>query len=269
MIWEANAACSACRAMVSKEARGLPLRTKESFCADTEAKTRGVELGGVWMMSGGCADMSLPCARTSISSLARSAQASRHRQSRDREMMMRCAMVCVLGTGESLYGDTLIDLKVRGYFVSDEDNGDVAFEVVDGCGEVCGCFVIKSAEGFVEEKDLGFTKESPSDSEALALSAGEAYATFTQGGVVSLGECLDGGVDVGELACLDDHAEGGTWSGEEEVFEDCAGEQDGFLGDDAEVASKLWDWEGRDIAGIEGNAAGGGDQMALHHFHEC
>lgn len=102
---------------------------------------------------------------------------------------------------------------------------------------------IESANSLIEQDHLGVSHESPRDSDALPLAAGELAATRAAGRAESLGQGGDEVPRVGSATGGFDLRLGGRFPGdvdvhaERDVFADASGEQGGFLLDEGQPAA--------------------------------
>jgi len=99
--------------------------------------------------------------------------------------------------------------------------------------------------------------------------AGDAVgrdAVFAQFGLVALREFFDDVVDFSQLAGFDNFVESGQRVGHLQVFVNGAGEQQGFLRDDAEVGAQFVGGEVADIPSVDHDAAVGRAIEAKEQF---
>jgi hypothetical protein len=102
---------------------------------------------------------------------------------------------------------------------------------------------IESASCLIKQDDLGVPYESPCNSDALSLAAGELASTGTAGRVESLGQGGDEIPRIGSATGGFDLRLGGRFPGdldvhaERDVFANAAGEQGGFLLDEGQPAA--------------------------------
>lgn len=121
--------------------------------------------------------------------------------------------------------------------VGDGDGGAIGGELVEGFLDLSFGDGVHGGGGFVHEEDVGIAEEGAGEGEALALTTGELHAVFAEEGVVALGEARDEVVGLGvagggfDLLVVDLVIEAVA-----DVVPYGLVEDDGFLGDDADVA---------------------------------
>src|SRR5688572_15007711 len=131
--------------------------------------------------------------------------------------------------------------------MSDEEDGCLSLELVNGAGEALGGAEVEAAGRFVKDENPRLFEHRAGDCDALLLPAREADAVLAERGVVALRQLVDDVVNLGELAGLGDLVEAGVWVRGEQVLVDGAREEIGFLRHDAEVLAKL---VGAELAGV-------------------
>ena len=119
----------------------------------------------------------------------------------------------------------------------DHQDGDFAFELVDGFAKGVRGVVVQVAGGFVEDEYGRTLEQGAGDGDALLLAAGESGAVFADFGLVALWESFECVVDAGGLAGDDHIFEAGVGVAQHDVVVDGAGEEHGVLRHDAEVVS--------------------------------
>ena len=145
-----------------------------------------------------------------------------------------------------------------GEAVGDDEHGAVGAELVECILDEAFGLAVEGRGGFVEDEDGGVFVHGAGDGEALALAAGEFGAALADDGVVALGLAGDEVMGVCDFGgCLYAlYVGGGISVGD--VLGDGIVEEDAFLGDDADHAAPVIDFEGADVLTVNQYAAGGG-----------
>ena len=137
--------------------------------------------------------------------------------------------------------------------MSDDEQGEVFAETFYGLHDGLFGFVIQRAGGFVKDDHISLLVKRSGDAYALALTAREAYTTFTDKGFVLLGQAFNAVSDLRLLGGFSDDVGidlvfGNTKSN---VFFDCTiGEKD-----------SLWDMGNM---GLPGTAIAGCNGLAIN-----
>ncbi len=83
--------------------------------------------------------------------------------------------------------------------MSNDEDGKLVAKAFDGLHDSLFGVVVEGAGGFVEDDDVGLLVEGSGNADTLALTSGEADATFANEGIVLLRAAFD---DVGYLCLL-------------------------------------------------------------------
>ena len=97
----------------------------------------------------------------------------------------------------------------------------------------------------------GSLSKRPGDGQALALAAREAHPLFADEGVQTLGHGHDKVVGVGVLEGIDDFGLGGVEAAVGDVVAHGVVEQDGLLGDHADLAPERGQGDVPDIVAVD------------------
>jgi hypothetical protein len=89
------------------------------------------------------------------------------------------------------YDGNGIGLLNGGKAMGNRDDGIAVLDVHDGIEDDLFGFAIERRCGFVQNQNLGFFVESPSQSNPLALASGEFYAAFPEDRLIALGHLYD------------------------------------------------------------------------------
>ena len=147
-----------------------------------------------------------------------------------------------------------------------EQHGDLAFELVDGPGEVLGVRGVEVGGGFVEDENARLLEQRTGDGDALFLAARKPGTALADLGLIAVGQGFDGVVDFGPLAGLHDLLKTGMRVGEQKIVIEGAGEDHCFLRHDAELAAQFIGGKVAEIAAIEQDAALFGKVKPLQQF---
>ena len=115
----------------------------------------------------------------------------------------------------------------------------------------------------------GIADDGAGDGGALLLAAGEGDSALADHGVEAAGEFEDLGRDVGDGGGVFDLFGGGVGRAEGDVVADGVGEEEGLLGDEADVFAKLGEWEEADGFAVDEDGAGDGVLQAGDEVYQC
>lgn len=131
----------------------------------------------------------------------------------------------------------------RGEAVGNDQNGAVFHDAIEGLLDESFGFGIEGGGGFIEDENTGIMKDGAGDRDALALTAGQINSAFTDPGFVTLGKLFDELMGVGDFGGSDDLIAIVAHLSKGDVLGDRTGEQDGVLGDDANLVTQAGEGE--------------------------
>jgi len=127
---------------------------------------------------------------------------------------------------------------------------------------------VDAGKGVVEDEDAGVADDGAGDGGTLLLAAGEGDAALADHGVEAAGKFEDLGGDVGDGGGLFDLVGGGVGRAEGDVVADGVGEEEGLLGDEADVLAKVGEGKRADGTVIDEDGAGGGVLQAGNEVYK-
>ncbi len=131
--------------------------------------------------------------------------------------------------------DDFVGFADGGEAVGDDEDGAVLHEVFEGGLDLALGDGVDGGGGFVEDDHGWVFEEDAGDGEALFFALGEADAFFADVGFEAVGEVLDEVEGGGAGEGGEELGFGGVVFGEAEVVFDGAFEEEGVLGDKADV----------------------------------
>ena len=152
------------------------------------------------------------------------------------------------------YGD-LVGFADGGETVGDDNSSAVLHEFFECLLDVAFAGGVECAGGFIEYEYGGILEKGAGDGNTLALSAGENGAAFAYNSLKPFGEIFNEFEGIGVFCCLPDIFHAGTGSPIEDVVEDGAGEEDGVLGDESDMASQGEDAVVANVAVVDEDAS--------------
>src|SRR5579875_2652825 len=161
-----------------------------------------------------------------------------------------------------------VGLADGGEPMGDDEDGAALHEGGERLLDEALGFGIEVGGGFVEDEDGRVFEQGAGDGNALALAAAELEAAFADDGPIAGGQLVD------ELGC-----ESGTGGGEDlflagigtavgDVIEDGVVEQEGVLGDDADVLAEAREADVAHVPAVNAQGAGGDVIEARHEVGE-
>ncbi len=120
--------------------------------------------------------------------------------------------------------------------VGDDDGGASVEETFEGLLDLGFGDGIDIGGGFIQDEDAGGGEHGAGDADELALAEGEIDAAFLNAGLVAIRQGADKIVGVGLAGDFLNLLRGGGGQAVADIFGDGAGEEEGHLGDDADLA---------------------------------
>ena len=160
-----------------------------------------------------------------------------------------------LGDAAAVEDEDLVRLEDGAEAVGDDDAGAVREDALEGLLDEAFGFAVETAGGFIEDEDARVAQDDAGEGDALFFTAAEAVAALADDGVVAIGEAGDEAVDVGGAGGLLDLFLGGIGAGEADVDGDGIVEEEGLLGDHADVGGEGSEGEVTQVDAIETDAA--------------
>ena len=135
--------------------------------------------------------------------------------------------------------EDLVRLHQRRNPVGDEDDGGAAHPLFEGRPDFRVGLGVDRREGVVEDHDGRLLHQHPGNRDPLFLAAREGDPPFADDGVIAVREGVDGVVDAGDGGRLADARKPGIRMGNRDVFSDRAGEEVGFLQNQADILPEV------------------------------
>ena len=153
------------------------------------------------------------------------------------------------------HGD-LVSPHGRGQPVGDDDGGATLEDDVEGPLHLLLRLEVEARRGFVEDEHTGPGQEGTGQGEELALARRQRRPPLVHGCVEPFGQALDEVAEADDLGRLHDVLVAGVGPGEGDVVAQRAVEEEGFLGDDAELAAQRADGDVAQVVTVDQHAAG-------------
>src|SRR5262245_39411264 len=166
------------------------------------------------------------------------------------------------------YPDHLVEREHRDGRVRDQYQRHLAAQRRDGACKCLHCFAIEVAGRLVEDQHLRALQQRAGDSDALALPTRKPNAAFTDRRLVTLRQRLESRMNLGQSACMHDLLEPRMGSGEKQVVEHGAREENRFLRHDAETGAQFVGGEMTGIDALEQDSAARRQVEALQQLDE-
>lgn len=122
--------------------------------------------------------------------------------------------------------------------MSDDEGSTALCELLERGLDVLFGARVERGSGFVKEDDFRVLEDGTCDCDALFFAARESEPALAHFGLVCVGETHDLVVDAGGAAGVEDHFVGGFRIGVFQIVHDSFVEEDGVLGDDANVLAE-------------------------------
>ena len=160
-----------------------------------------------------------------------------------------------LGDMAAIEDEDLVSFEDSAEAVGDDDAGAVREDVLERFLDELFGLAVETAGGFIEDEDARVAQDDAGEGDALFFATAKAVAAFADDGVVAIGEAGDEVVDVGGTGGLLDLLLGRIGTGEADVDGDGIVEEEGLLGDHADVGGEGSEGEIAQINAIEADTA--------------
>ena len=159
-----------------------------------------------------------------------------------------------LGHPAVVQHQNLVGVHQGGDPVGDEDGGAPDI-FLDGPADLLVGLHVHGGEGVVENLDGGVLHEHPGDGHPLLLSPGDGDPPLPDGGLVPLGEALDGVVDHRQLGVAPHGLQVLSGGAVGDALPEGLGEEEGLLQHDADVLSQVGELDVPDVHPADGDGA--------------
>ena len=88
--------------------------------------------------------------------------------------------------------DDPVAILQGGQTMSNDENGQIPAETLDGLHHCKFCFVVQGAGGFIKDNNIGLLVKGASDTDTLSLSSRQAYSALSYTGLVLIWPGIDG-----------------------------------------------------------------------------